>query len=438
MKNLLFFLISITSYSQVINFTDANLKAYLVTVNNITVPDSYGYNTAQNSENEYIKIDANNNGEIEVDEALAVYTLYLDPLSVVNDLTGLENFVNLRGLGISNITSIDLSPLINLIWFGSDYANPVLTSVNFGELSNLETISIRSSQVTTLDFSGLTSLTSVNCTDNQLTNVIFSENNALEILGLDNNFLTELNVRSLESLTQLICNNNLLQNLYVNGLQNLYNLRCENNQLSSLLLDDLPQLQTLYCSGNQFAALNFDSLPMLKSLRCSYNQLTSLDFSNNPLFSRLGCRSNNLTSINIKNGFNQFYSTLDEWKWNNNPNLASICADASEIPPIQDFLYACQIGQAVAITSNCGLATSGFENTENISILPNPNNGIFTISNLEKESFIEIYDVLGKKVHEQIINNNQLISMEKVSKGIYFAKIKSDDKVYKTEKIIVE
>lgn len=75
---------------------------------------------------------------------------------------------------------------------------------------------------------------------------------------------------------------------------------------------------------------------------------------------------------------------------------------------------------------------------QTLKIYPNPNNGTFSISNLEKESYIEIYDVLGKKVHEQIINNNQLISMEKVSKGIYFAKIKSGDKVYKTEKIIVE
>ncbi len=72
------------------------------------------------------------------------------------------------------------------------------------------------------------------------------------------------------------------------------------------------------------------------------------------------------------------------------------------------------------------------------AIYPNPNNGTFTISNLEKESYLEIYDVLGKKVHEQSVSNNQVIALGNVSKGIYFAKIKSSDIVYNTEKIIVE
>lgn len=74
---------------------------------------------------------------------------------------------------------------------------------------------------------------------------------------------------------------------------------------------------------------------------------------------------------------------------------------------------------------------------QNLSIFPNPNNGTFSISNLEKEGFIEIYDILGKKVHEQSINNNQVVNIQTVSKGIYFAKIKSGDNIYKTEKIIV-
>ena len=75
---------------------------------------------------------------------------------------------------------------------------------------------------------------------------------------------------------------------------------------------------------------------------------------------------------------------------------------------------------------------------QDTAIFPNPNNGTFTISNLKKESYIAIYDVLGKKVHEQSIVNNQVVTIKAISKGIYFAKIKSGDQVYKTEKIIIE
>lgn len=85
---------------------------------------------------------------------------------------------------------------------------------------------------------------------------------------------------------------------------------------------------------------------------------------------------------------------------------------------------------------NLSVFDSHFQN--NLSISPNPNNGIFTISDLETAGKLEIYDVLGKKMHEQSINNNESINLETASKGIYFAKIIAGNNVYKTEKIIVE
>ena len=397
--------------AQIINIPDVNFKACLLDASPLTY-------TAKNSNGDWVSIDNNSNGEIEQSEALAIYELGIASGYLINNLAGLEYFVNLEG-------------------FGTNY-QPELTNINLSALTNLKVISILYSGLTQLDISGLSQLETLLCYDNQLTDITFGDNAALKTLAVGNNYLTQLNVRNLESLEFIYCYNNLLQNLYVDGLQNLQSFYCPNNQLTSLLLTDLPQLLNFDCSNNQITALNFDNLPLLRNVNCSYNQLTTLDFSLAPSFELLGCRNNNLTSINIKNGNTQYYVTSEEWKWKNNPNLAYICADASEIPPIQDYLYACQIGQAVTITSNCGLATSGNENTENVSIFPNPNNGTFSLSNLEKESYIEIYDVLGKKVHEQSINNNQLISIEKVSKGIYFAKIKSGDKVYKTEKIIVE
>ncbi|WP_396212612.1 T9SS type A sorting domain-containing protein [Flavobacterium sp.] len=415
MKKLLFFMILVPLFvnAQIINIPDANFKTCLLDASPIL-----GYHVAKNSNGDWVSIDTNSNNEIEQNEALAIYELYINSGYDVSNLTGLHFFVNLINLGASY--------------------QPSLTSINLSTLINLKGFDVTYSGLTQLDVSGLTQLEVLICYNNQFTNIIFGDNYSLKDMNVSNNYLTSLNVRNLEALEYLSCSNNLLQNLYLNGLQNLENVYCPNNQLTSLLLDNLPQLSVLQCQNNQITELNFDNLPVLNIVVCHHNQLTTLDFSLAPSLYLFGCSHNNLTSINLKNGLTQLYYSQPNLSWGNNPNLSYICADADEIPPIQDFLYACQIGQAVTITSNCGLATSGNENTENVSTFPNPNNGTFSISNLEKESFIEIYDVLGKKVHEQIINNNQVVNIQKVSKGIYFAKIKSGDKVYKTEKIVVE
>ena len=75
---------------------------------------------------------------------------------------------------------------------------------------------------------------------------------------------------------------------------------------------------------------------------------------------------------------------------------------------------------------------------QGITIFPNPNQGVFTISNLKAPAVIEVYDMLGKKVHEQNINNNQEIRLHNVSKGIYFAKIGVGKELYRTEKMVVK
>ena len=413
MKKLLFFifLLSLPVKSQIITIPDANFKASLL----LASPSSY---IAQNIDGDWVAIDTNNNYEIEIDEALAIYELGVTSNYPINNLVGLEYFVNLTD-------------------FGTTY-QPSLTSINVSTLTNLKVLSITYSGLTQLDVSGLSQLEIIIGYGNQLSTVTFNNNTALRGLSLNSNLLTSLNIRNLESLEYLTCSDNLLQNLQVSGLQYLQDLTCNNNQLQSLLLNDLPQLAYLQCSNNQITALNFDNFPVLNMVICHYNQLTTLDFSSCPLLYLMGCSHNNLTSINIKNGLAQFYYDPSSLSWGGNPNLTHICADADEIPPIQNFLYACQMPQPVTITSTCGLATSAFENTASIIFFPNPSEGVFTIMNLEKDGSLEIYDFLGKKIQEQKASNNQVVTLQSVGKGLYFAKILSGNKIYKTEKIVVE
>ncbi len=76
-----------------------------------------------------------------------------------------------------------------------------------------------------------------------------------------------------------------------------------------------------------------------------------------------------------------------------------------------------------------------------INIVPNPNNGIFTINRSDlntKDAFVEIYSVGGKLIlRKELKNNNEEINLGENAKGIYFIKILSEQQVYNS-KLIVE
>lgn len=90
MKKILLFLLLISGIAeaQIVNITDANFKAKLLSArptNNIAFNASY----------EAIKIDLNDDGEIQYSEALNVSELRV-PSSNIASLVGIESFSNLR------------------------------------------------------------------------------------------------------------------------------------------------------------------------------------------------------------------------------------------------------------------------------------------------------------------------------------------------------
>ena len=105
--------------AQIINFPDANFKAKLLEA----APENY---IAKNASEQPIKIDENNNGEIEVIEAENVFYLDVNNQDAVTGLTnattaisslvGIEFFVNLTHLNVNynNVSSLNLNTLINL------------------------------------------------------------------------------------------------------------------------------------------------------------------------------------------------------------------------------------------------------------------------------------------------------------------------------------
>jgi hypothetical protein len=238
----LFFLVfGLNANAQIVNIPDATFKALLLYAS----PDN---DIAENVDGQSIKIDVNNDGEIQSSEALLVYFLNVSSTNLY-DITGIESFTNLRVFHCKNSS---------------------LTNINAGLAS-------------------LTNLESLNCEYNQLTNLDVSQNTAL---------------------THLYCNNNQLASLDFTQNTALIYLECRYNQLTSLDVTQNTALEYLNCPYNQLTSLDVTQNAALRHLGCNGNQLTSLDVTQNLEIRWLYCYDNQLTGLFIKNGNTQPWQEL--------------------------------------------------------------------------------------------------------------------------------
>ncbi|KAB1158066.1 T9SS type A sorting domain-containing protein [Flavobacterium luteum] len=176
-------------HAQIVNIPDANFKERLLSGNN-------NYIIASDLSGLSLKIDANNDGEIQVSEAQNVKGLELlySNILPISSLEGISSFTNL-----TTLTCID---------------NP-LTSLNVKSLVNLTYLHCSRDKLTSLDVSGMVNLTYLNC---------------------GQNYLTSLDVTSLVNLVSLGCNDNQINSLNLIPLVNLTGLYCYKTNLTSLVI----------------------------------------------------------------------------------------------------------------------------------------------------------------------------------------------------------
>jgi uncharacterized repeat protein (TIGR01451 family) len=281
---ILLLLFSSISYAQIVTIPDAYFKAKLLEA-------SPSNQIAKNLAGVYFKIDANNDGEIQVSEATQVSYLLLG-YSSISSLVGIQSFSN-----------------VSTLYF---YYNP-LSTLDVSGLENLQNLSCANNQLSALDVSGCTNLQNLHCDNNQ-------------ILTLDVSGLTNLNF--------LECFSNYLTTLDVSGCTNLQNLNCNYNSLTTLDVSGFANLQDLACDGNQLTTLKVSDCVNLQYLHCGLNQLTTLDVSSCPnLNNYLNCSINQLTYLNLKNGSNESWDSL---YFSNNPNLVYICTNESQLSDVQN------------------------------------------------------------------------------------------------------
>ncbi|WP_298144925.1 hypothetical protein, partial [Flavobacterium sp.] len=338
--------------SQVITFTDPVFKSKLLqsaTTNSI----------AKGVNGNNIKIDANNNQQIEASEALAVYQLNVSN-SGISNLQEISNFTNLTSLicNSNSLTSLDVSMLANLQLLNCRLndltslnvsgANALITlicernelqSLNIQSLTNLVTLQCGNNNLTTLNSSANAGLITLSCNQNELNNLDVTSNTQLKNLNCSLNDISALNLTGLTALQRLeAASNNLtsidlapqtdlryidvsknaiaqidlannilltgilifendLTNLDVSMLQQLINLDCNTNNLTTLSITNLSSLVNLNCSANQLQTFTASNLPQLDAINCSNNQLANLNFSSLPELGVLDFSQNQITSF---------------------------------------------------------------------------------------------------------------------------------------------
>lgn len=174
------FLVFGFSKAQIINFPDANFKSRLI---NMQVPSVAG-NYAKNSNGEDIIIDVNQDGEIQVSEALTVSRLGFS-MGTFNSIEGIQSFTNLRDFkmfiiaGLFNLDelntltglrSIDVATCTNLV---SLNFNPLinLNFVKISTLNNLTSLFLKNGKNETLDLSFLPVLEFICADETQISDI---------------------------------------------------------------------------------------------------------------------------------------------------------------------------------------------------------------------------------------------------------------------------
>ena len=310
MKNLCFlfsfFGLGFSANAQIVNIPDANFKNALV--NSIC---------ANGADEPFVvtDVDTNDDGEIQVSEALAIQNLFV---SLPPHLPG-ENTTGMIPLGISDLTGIEA-------------------------FLNLKRLDISQNQLTALDVSMLTQLRSLDCRENQLTSLILGNNTALISAGCANNQLTTLDISGTPNLSFLTCHSNALTAIDVSGMASLMQVSCSNNQITLLTFGNNPILTHVYADDNLF-----------ESVDLSDTGVQLLHAQNNP----------NLISVNVKNGvispIGLDTTPFDPpaFKFMGSTALTHICADADEVSNIMVNLNS----QPVLVTPYCNFTPGGSYNT---------------------------------------------------------------------------
>ncbi|WP_136668009.1 T9SS type A sorting domain-containing protein [Flavobacterium sp. H122] len=293
--------------AQIINFPDTELNSRLLSA-------SSSNTISKDLNGNYFKIDANNNGAIEVSEALNVsyldinsystydnngFPVYVNP---IYDLKGLEEFKNIGYIDCSgNYLSvvIDFRQFLKLKTLIAKHCDLVYGDLLIDNMKSLEYIDIWANRMNNINLTGLTNLKVLKCLGNELVNLDVRALTNLEEIDCYSNALISLRVDGLIKLKKLICHYNNLSSIDLTGLDNLEVLNIRNNNFSNISILHLNKIIEFIADKNNFTSMDLHGLTTLKSVSLTENSLNNIDLSNTINLENLYCQNNQLGDINL-------------------------------------------------------------------------------------------------------------------------------------------
>lgn len=276
----------------------------------------------------------------------------------IEDLTGIEAFINLVYLNCSNnlLSELDISNIQGLQLLVCN--NNQLSTLNVSQNLSLQRISCNNNLLTSLDVSQHNSLLTLECAGNNIPDLDVSYNLALVALDCSNNPMGTLDVSQNQVLERLYCGSNQLSTLDISQNSALIYLYCSYNSLSQLDLSGNKSLEMIHCAGNDLESLNVSIQPELFGLFCYENQLENLDLTNNPKITELWCRDNLLNELNVKNGNNHNVTTFEA-----DENFLSCITVDDELAGHNGWIT----DPGVIFSNDCGYNT---QRGESVAVLP--------------------------------------------------------------------
>ena len=194
------------------------------------------------------------------------------------------------------------------------------------DFNNLRTLSCYTNEITSLDLSGSPYLSNLTCSGNPLKTLNISNNTVLMYLSCDDIGLPLIDVSKNIYLRELYCSQNHFIALDVSKNINLLKLYCSSNSLTTLDISKNTKLSFINCSDNFLTNLDVSTNTELMHISCENNQITSLDISKNKDLFNLNFNSNKLTTLNLKNNNNPHLNS-GNIDFKNNPDLTCIQVD---------------------------------------------------------------------------------------------------------------
>ncbi|KAF2519858.1 T9SS type A sorting domain-containing protein [Flavobacterium salilacus subsp. salilacus] len=328
-KQLLFFLLllSVMGSAQIVNIPDADFKNLLVQ------SGDPGFTDIAKDENNYtLAIDANNDGEIQVSEAEAVWHININMQGTVSSIEGIDAFVNLRTLRLKNnpVETIDVTSLefLENLTCGNYNNSEDLTTLNVTGMSTLKELHCSDNSLTVLDLTGLINIEYLSCKNSTISSVILDDNINLKNINLSETAITALDLTGYVNLENLNVYHSQLTQLNLENCVSLIELYCNSTPIQNLDISPCVSLELIECGGTDSTPLEsvtMGELPALFSFYGDVYGVTELDFSECPNLEGVSLENINEIYLNIKNGSTQGISLI-----NSTEASVFVCVDEDE------------------------------------------------------------------------------------------------------------